>query len=208
MENNNNMSTADKENNGKLSTADKVKQIKQSFRLYMNGVTAESLRQKGLEYKICWGVSLQHLQEMAAEYGKDKSLAEELWLSGVRECKLLAILTYPVEAFDEPTADRWLEDVTNQELAEMLSFYILQHVPYAKTLAMRLLTSNNDMHLLCAFNILSRLFMKSQTLDNNKQQTLDENEVSVFLEKAHQCMENGTYALKHAASNCLLRYEY
>lgn len=193
-------------NNDNMSTAVKVKQIKQSFRLYMNGVTAESLRQKGLEYKICWGVSLQHLQEMAAEYGKDKNLAEELWLSGVRECKLLAILTYPVEAFDETTADRWLKDVTNQELAEMLSFYILQHVSYAKTLAMRLLVSNNDMHLLCAFNILSRLFMKSQPLDRNKQ-ILEKDDASVFFEKAHQCIENGAYALKHAASNSLMRYE-
>ena len=187
------------ENNDILSTTDKAKQIKQSVRLYMNGVTAESLRQKGLTYKICWGVSLQHLQEMAAEYGKDEALAEELWLSGVRECKLLAILTYPIDAFDEPTADRWLNDVTNQELAEMLSFYILQHVSYAKTLAMHLLVSNNDTHLLCAFNILSRLFMKSQTLDKNDSQ--------VFLEKTRQCMEHGSFALKHAASNCLMRYE-
>ncbi len=185
--------------NEDMSTSDKVKQIKQSFRLYMNGVTAESLRQKGLQYKICWGVSLQHLQEMAAEYGKDKSLAEELWLSGVRECKLLAILTYPIDAFDESTAERWLDDVTNQELAEMLSFHILQHVSYAKPLAMRLLACGNEMHLLCAFNILSRLFIKFSCLDAD--------EASMFLAKAQSCIDNGSYALKHAASNCMLHYE-
>ncbi len=181
-----------------MTTADKVRQIKQTFRLYMNGVTADSLRQKGLNYKISWGVSLQHLQEIATEYGQQQDLAEQLWTSNVRECKLLAIMTYPIQDFDEHTAQRWLQDITNQELAEMLTFHILQHLPYAKTLALQLLASHNDMHLLCAYNILSRLFLKSVTLTSD--------EATFFTQKAKHTLISGSYALKHAASNCLLRY--
>ena len=44
-----------------------VKTIKRSFRLYMNGVTAQSLRDKGADYKLSWGVSNQHLREMDDE---------------------------------------------------------------------------------------------------------------------------------------------
>ena len=50
---------------------EKLKEIKQSLRLYMNGVTAQSLREKGLNYHLNWGASLQHLQEMAAEIRED-----------------------------------------------------------------------------------------------------------------------------------------
>lgn len=37
------------------TTKDIVKEIKQSFRLLMNGVTAQSMRDKGMDYHINWG---------------------------------------------------------------------------------------------------------------------------------------------------------
>ena len=57
---------------------EKLKEIKQSFRLYMNGVTAQSLRDKGVNYHLNWGVSLQHLQEMAAEIKAEGHTPAEL----------------------------------------------------------------------------------------------------------------------------------
>ena len=181
------------------STEEKVRSIKQSFRLYMNGETAASLKEKGLEYKICWGVSLQHLQEIAAEYGKDSELAEELWKSKVRECKLLAILTYPQEQFSEQAAYRWLDDIDNQELAEQLVFYILRNVPYSKSLALKLLQSSRRIHLLCAFNLLGRLFMSHVCLDDD--------ETEAYHEKTKECLSGNDMALKHAATNSLTKYE-
>ena len=41
---------------------EKLKEIKQSFRLLMNGVASQSMRQKGVSYKINWGVPLPELQ--------------------------------------------------------------------------------------------------------------------------------------------------
>ena len=55
-------------------THEKLKEIKQSFRLLMNGVASHSMRQKGVEYKINWGVPVPELQQMATEYGKDYDL--------------------------------------------------------------------------------------------------------------------------------------
>ncbi len=180
------------------STEEKVRHIKQSFRLYMNGETAESLREKGLQYKICWGVSLQHLQEMAAEYGKDKALAEELWKSRVRECKMLAILTYPVKQFSEQTAYSWLSELDSQELAEQLVFQILQNVPYSKELALRLLASDKHIQLLCAFNLLGRLFMKHVDFS--------EEGIMLYLNKTGENLSGNDFALKHTAMNSLVKF--
>ena len=47
----------------------KLRNIKQGFRLNMNGVVSKSMRDKGSEYKINWGVTLPHLKEMALEIG-------------------------------------------------------------------------------------------------------------------------------------------
>ena len=77
-------------------THEKLKAIKQSFRLMMNGVAARSMRDKGLDYKINWGVSLPDLQTMAREYEQDYELAIELWKEDIRECKILATLLMPL----------------------------------------------------------------------------------------------------------------
>ena len=81
-----------------METSEQVKQIKRSFRLFMNGVTAASMRSKGLNYKINWGVQLPDLKRMAAQYGHNAELASALWAeSGVRECRLLATLIMPAD---------------------------------------------------------------------------------------------------------------
>ena len=80
-----------------MTTEENLKHIKQSFRLLMNGVTAQSLRDKGLEYHLNWGANLLHLKEMAEPYGKDYDLAITLWKEDIRECKILATLLAEIQ---------------------------------------------------------------------------------------------------------------
>ena len=64
---------------------EKLKGIKRSFRSVMNGVASHSMREKGVGYKLNWGVSLVHLREMADNYGKDYDLAIALWKEDIRD---------------------------------------------------------------------------------------------------------------------------
>ena len=98
-----------------MTTEDKLKKIKQSFRLLMNGVTAQSLRDKGLEYHLNWGANLLHLQEMAKDYDKDLSLALALWKEDIRECKILATLLMPTKEFTSDLATLWIEQLRSQD---------------------------------------------------------------------------------------------
>ena len=68
-------------------TIERVKEIKRSFRTVMDGATAQSMRQKGLDYRLNWGVTIPRLREMADETGQDYDLAIALWKEDVRECK-------------------------------------------------------------------------------------------------------------------------
>ena len=63
----------------------------------MDGAVAQSMRNKGVNYHINWGIPVTRLKEMAAPYGKDYDLAIELWKENIRECKILATLIMPVE---------------------------------------------------------------------------------------------------------------
>ncbi len=111
-------------------THNKLKQIKQSFRLFMNGVTAQSMREKGAEYKVNWGIDLINLRKIAKEYGKDYDLAIALWKENSRECKILATYIMPAEKMLPEIVDIWLEQVPTQEIAELLSFNLLRHLDF------------------------------------------------------------------------------
>ena len=147
-------------------THEKLKEIKQSFRLLMNGVASHSMRQKGVEYKINWGVPVPELQQMAAEYGKDYDLAIELWKEDIRECQVLATLIMPAERMDNDLVDVWMERVRTQEMAELLAFHLLQHLRFAPSLAYQWIASDKDMYQLCGYQLLARLF--AQGLEPNE----------------------------------------
>ena len=179
-------------------THEKLKEIKQSFRLLMNGVASHSMRQKGVEYKINWGVPVPELQQMAAEYGKDYDLAIELWKEDIRECQVLATLIMPAERMDNDLVDVWMERVRTQEMAELLAFHLLQHLRFAPSLAYQWIASDKDVYQLCGYQLLARLF--AQGLEPN------ERGINEFLDQAHVTLQGDNLPLKHAAYNCVLSF--
>ena len=86
---------------------DIVKEIKQSFRLMMDGSIAQSMRDKGLNYHLNWGATLPRLKAKAEEIKamfnvscfmfNVYDLAIALWKENVRECKILATMLMPPE---------------------------------------------------------------------------------------------------------------
>ena len=179
-------------------TNEKLKAIKRSFRTVMNGVASHSMREKGVGYKLNWGVSLVHLREMAATYGKDYDLAIALWKEDIRECKILATLIMPAERLLPEVADIWLEQTTSQELAEMLAANLLKDVSYAPEIAYRWMASDNDIRQICGFSILSRLFMRGQEPN--------ERGINEFIDQAQAALQGGSYGVRHAAMNCAMRF--
>ena len=56
-----------------------IKDIKSKFRLFMNGMVSQSMREKGMEYKLNFGIEYPRIKEIAAGYEPDHELAQALW---------------------------------------------------------------------------------------------------------------------------------
>ena len=179
-------------------THQKLMQIKRSFRLLMNGPTSQSMAQKGIGYKINWGVPFIELKKMSQEYGKDYELAIELWKEDIRECKILATLIMPAEEMLPEITDIWMEQVMNQEMAEMLAFNLLQYVEYAPVIAYQWIASDKPLYQIAGYNILSRLFA------NGKE--ANERGINEFLDQAATALQGDHMGIKHAAMNCVMRF--
>lgn len=186
-----------------------VKEIKQSFRLLMNGVTAQSMREKGLDYHINWGANLLHLREMAADYTPDHRLAQELWKEDVRECKILATMLMPQENFEYDLAMLWIEQTRTQEIAEIASMNLYQHLPYATELALQLISSPVEMKQLHGFTILARVFSRFGTETESREEgalPLSDRDINEFLDQTMCALSGDTLPVKHSAMNALQRF--
>lgn len=179
-------------------THQKLMKIKRSFRLLMSGPTSQSMTQKGLGYKINWGVPFIELKRMALEYGKDYELAIELWKEDIRECKILATLIMPAEKMLPEITDIWMEQVKSQEMAEMLAFNLLQHVDYAPAIAYEWIATDKTLYEIAGFQLLARLFANGQEAN--------ERGINEFLDQAAVALQGDNMGIKHAAANCVLRF--
>ena len=182
------------------SVDDDVKKIKRSFRLFMNGVASSSMRDKGLEYKINWGIPVTRLRDMAAQYAPSVALAERLWESDVRECKILATMLMPAERFSEPMALSWLSACNNQEMVEMLVFNLVQNMPGVETFVVSLLHSDEPNASLAALHLVSRLVARQNVA------FLTDEVVGSFAQLVVKALGGTDAVLKHAALNSVTRY--
>lgn len=179
-------------------TQQKLKDIKRAFRLKMDGMASRSMREKGLDYKINWGVSLPDLKVMAGAYGKDYELAIALWKEDIRECKILATMIMPPEQMLPEVVDIWMEQTRSQEIAELSAFNLYQHLDYAPEKAFKWISSNKEMEQICGYQILSRLFMKGQEPN--------ERGIQEFIDQALAALQDDSLGVRHAALNSIRRF--
>ena len=187
-----------------MTIQEEVKRIKQSFRQMMDGQTAASMRNKGLNYKLNWGASLPMLREMAKDISFNLppsthyQLAIALWKEDIRECKILATLLMPADEVLPEVIDIWMEQMPSQEMAEQAAMNLFQYLPYAPANAYEWMASDKELYQLCGFHVMTRLFMNGQEPN--------ERGISEYLDQAQAAIEGPSLAVKKAAGQSLIRF--
>jgi 3-methyladenine DNA glycosylase AlkD len=96
-----------------------------------NGLTAESMKERGVRYEKNWGVSLVDLKAFSASLGKDHLLALKLWNKKWRETMILATMVDDPKAVTEEQMDFWSRSTENTELIEQMVINLFVHTPFA-----------------------------------------------------------------------------
>ena len=161
----------------------------------MNGEASRSMREKGLEYHLNWGVALPQLQEMAKDYDKDLQLAIGLWKEDIRECKIMATFSMPVEKMSRELVDVWMEQTRSQEIAEIAVQNLYAKLDFAPPLAFEWIADERPLYQLCGYHILSALF--KQGIEPN------ERGINELIDQVQVTLKESDLPVKHAAINCM-----
>lgn len=136
-----------------------IRNIRTDLRLAMNGVVSSSMRDKGMDYKMNFGVDIPRIKGIAEKYEKSAALAKELWKLDVRELKILSTMLYPVDEFTEENANEWAKEIPNQEIRENLCRNLLQELPYADELVQKWSVDADQNMRLTGFWLYVRLML-------------------------------------------------
>ena len=181
-----------------MDIKEQLKDIKTQLRLSMNGAVSQSMREKGLVYKLNFGVELPRIKMIAGNYEKNHDLAQALWKEDIRECKILAGLLQPIDTFYPEIADIWVEDIRNIEIAELTCMNLFQNLPYAPAKSFHWIAAEEEYTQVCGFLTIARLLMKKGDMNERV-----ENE---FLDQAVTAFLSGSYHVRNAALTAIRRF--
>ena len=134
-----------------------IREIKRQFRMAMNGIVSTSMREKGMDYKINFGLTLPLIKRIAEKYSPNAELAELLWKENIRESKILATLLYPAQELTPEIMQRWADTNAYREKADMCCMNLFEKVPFALDKALKWISSDNEMLRYTGFQLITRL---------------------------------------------------
>lgn len=179
--------------------AAQLRAIKRHLHSVMNGPVSASMREKGLTYKVNFGVELPRLTEWAQTLPHTYDLAAALWKEDIRECRILAGLLMPVERFDAELAEVWVEQMRFAEEAELTVMNLFCRTAWASTKAFEWIASADTMRQLCGYLLIARLLMRGMKPSDRDAQELTD--------QARSIPADAPSALRRAAANALNKLE-
>lgn len=136
-----------------------IRDIRQQCRMAMNGMASASMRERGLVYKLNFGLVIQQIKDLADRYESSIELAESLWKEETRELKILATFLFPKDKFTAEYANKWALEIGNQEIREQLCLNLLQELDFADQLAIAWANSEDKELRTTGYWLLARLFL-------------------------------------------------
>lgn len=175
---------------------DIIRSIRTDLRLSMNGVIATSMREKGMDYRMNFGVDIPKLKIIAQKYSPDAELAIALWNEDVRELKILATLLYPVDNLSLEKATLWCREIPNQEIREQICMNLFQKSVLADELVKQWISDEDENIRATGYWLYARLAIANLATKNNVN-------TNQLVEKALHDLSSSSYSVRLAAQNAL-----
>ncbi|MCI7287061.1 DNA alkylation repair protein [Parabacteroides sp. AGMB00274] len=146
-----------------------LRDIRKQLRLAMNGVISTSMRQKGMNYKLIFGVPIPEIKHIAAAHEPDVELARALWKEDVREMKILATLLFPAGSMTQEEALAWMREIPYPEIAEQCCNNLFPTVEQPDQLALKFLADKKSpFGRMCGFLLWAQLFKKNLAVEKSR----------------------------------------
>ncbi len=85
----------------------------------------------GINPENTYGISIPNLRKISKEVGKDHSLAQELWDSGIHEARILSSMIDIPEMVTEKQMESWVEDFDSWDVCDQCCMNLFEDMEIA-----------------------------------------------------------------------------
>jgi len=96
-----------------------------------NPKNVEGMARFGINPKNTYGVSIPEIRALAKKIGKDHSLAQQLWSSGIHEARILAGLIDEAKLVNEEQMEKWVKDFDSWDVCDQVCMNLFDKTKFA-----------------------------------------------------------------------------
>ena len=130
--------------------------------------TRAKLAYFGVNVPKAYGISAPVLHVFARHIGKDQSLAEQLWSSGIHEARILAVLVGESEKITSAQMERWVRDFDSWDLVDTACCYLYASAKPAWDKIYEWSTRRSEFEKRAAFSLAAYLAYKDKVAEDAK----------------------------------------
>lgn len=108
-----------------------AEEILERLRKMANPANVAGMSRYGINPENTLGISIPKLRLLAKEIGKDHSLAQDLWTSGIHEARILAAFIDDPKQVTEAQMEQWAADFDSWDVCDQVCGNLFDRTPYA-----------------------------------------------------------------------------
>jgi len=117
----------------------------------------EGMARFGINPKNTYGVSIPNLRVIAKEAGRNHSLAEQLWSSGIHEARILAGMIEDPKMVTEKQMDSWVKAFDSWDVCDQVCSNLFDKTPFAHQKAFEWSKRNEEFVKRAGFVLMATL---------------------------------------------------
>jgi 3-methyladenine DNA glycosylase AlkD len=130
--------------------------------------TLTKMARFGININNSYGVKVPDLRALAKDIGTDRNLAEQLWLSGIRDARLLATLVTNPKDLTEEIAEKWVTEVDSWDVCDGLIINLVGRSGLAHQKAWEWTLREEEFVKRAGFVLISYLALHDKKADDTK----------------------------------------
>ncbi len=142
--------------------------IMKRLRALSDPEAVEGMARYGINPDNTYGVSMPNLRKMAKEIGINHALAQQLWVSGIREAMILATMVEDVNMTTEAQVESWVGDFDSWDVCDQCCMNLLRNTRFAYVKAAEWSSREEEFVKRAGFVLMACLVVSDKQEDNRK----------------------------------------
>jgi len=127
----------------------------------------EGMARYGINPEKAYGISIPNLRRIAKETGKDHSLAQKLWSSGIHEARILASMIDDPQQATQEQMESWVREFNSWDLCDQCCSNLFEKTDFAIKKAVEWSSREEEFVKRAGFVLMARLAVSDKKAEDS-----------------------------------------